>query len=146
VIDGSTTGKIWYNDNRKWKGKTHLFMRLSSSFAFRAVWVDLTGDGRRSILTARAKLQKVHGKSGKDAIDSRPKNGQLVWLEMPKPHHIDEATGTPLEEDGTAFDPFAARHLPWKERYVGLSSLCVRIRNLIGAGPCDSYFAFLIVL
>jgi hypothetical protein len=37
---------------------------------------------------------------------------------MPKPHHFDEATGTPLEEDGTAFDPFSARHLPWKERVL----------------------------
>jgi hypothetical protein len=119
-------------------------MCLTSSFAFRAVWVDLTGDGRRSILTARAKLRKVNGKSGKEAIDSRPKNGQLVWLEMPKPHHIDEATGTLLEEDGTAFDPFAARHLPWKERYV--SSLCVRVCDLLWAGPCDSTFVFLSVL
>lgn len=84
----------------------------------RAVWVDLTGDGRKSILTARAKLRKVRGSNGNSSLDkeSRPKNGQLVWLEMPKPHHFDVATGTPLEEDGTAFDPFSARHLPWKER------------------------------
>jgi hypothetical protein len=81
--------------------------------------VDLTGDGRQSILTARAKLRKVPGKtsnSNSDLESSRPKNGQLVWLEMPKPHDFDEATGTPLEEDGTTFDPFSARHLPWKER------------------------------
>jgi hypothetical protein len=86
----------------------------------RTVWVDLTGDGRQSILTARAKLRKVPGKttsnSNSDLESSRPKNGQLVWLEMPIPHHFDEATGTPLEVDGTAFDPFSARHLPWKER------------------------------
>ena len=79
------------------------------------MWVDLTGDGRQSILTARAKLRKVKT-NGKSEVDSRPKNGQLVWLEMPKPHHFDEATGTPLEEDNTVFDPFSVRHLPWKER------------------------------
>jgi hypothetical protein len=79
--------------------------------------VDLTGDGRQSILTARAKLRKVAGKTD-NLEESRPKNGQLVWLEMPKPHHYDEATGTPLEEDGTAFDPFSLRHLPWKERVL----------------------------
>jgi hypothetical protein len=81
--------------------------------------VDLTGDGRKSILTARAKLRKVGGKLNRASDeDSRPKNGQLVWLEMPKPHHFDEATGTPLEQDGTTFDPFSARHLPWKERVL----------------------------
>ena len=96
-------------------------------FYHRAVWVDLTGDGRQSILTARAKLRKVKDGSNNQynqypqdvSIESsRPKNGQLVWLEMPKPHHYDEATGTPLEEDGTAFDPFSARHIPWKERVL----------------------------
>jgi len=84
-------------------------------FYHRAIWVDLTGDGRRSILTARAKLRKVSDGSEEG---SRPKNGQLIMLEMPKPHHYDERTGTPLEEDGTAFDPFSARHLPWKERIL----------------------------
>jgi hypothetical protein len=81
------------------------------------MWIDLTGDGRQSILTARAKLRKVQG-NGNSEVDStsRPRNGQLVWLEMPKPHRYDEATGTPLEEDGTVFDPFSTRHLPWKER------------------------------
>lgn len=106
-------------------------------FYHRAVWVDLTGDGRKSILTARAKLQKVTGKDNGDDVptnrrgitgrfgrassskeDRRPKNGQLVWLEMPKPHHHDEATGTALEEDGTVFDPFSSRHLPWKEHVL----------------------------
>jgi len=89
-------------------------------FYHRAVWVDLTGDGRKSILTARAKLRKVagHKNNPTEQDDSRPKNGQLVWLEMPEPHHFDESTGTPLEEDGTAFDPFSTRHLPWKERVL----------------------------
>ncbi len=98
----------------------------------RAAWVDLTGDGRKSILTARAKLQKVADGTNDDKTSSlfggrfsrvnederRPKNGQLVWLEMPRPHHFDEATGTPLEEDGTEFDPFSSGHLPWKERVL----------------------------
>lgn len=96
------------------------------------MWVDLTGDGRKSILTARAKLRKVADDTAKSKDifgritgggsasedDRRPKNGQLVWLEMPKPHHLDEASGTPLEEDGTEFDPFSLRHLPWKEHVL----------------------------
>lgn len=81
--------------------------------------MDLTGDGRKSILTARAKLRKPkRNKHNLIEEDSRPKNGQLVWLEMPEPHHFDESTGTPLEQDGTTFDPFSARHLPWKERVL----------------------------
>ena len=103
-------------------------------FYHKAIWVDLTGDGRQSILTARAKLRKVASTtttkmSGSSNIyidamqdtefeQNRPKNGQLVWLEMPEPHHFDVKTGTPLEEDGTAFNPFDARHLPWKEHVL----------------------------
>lgn len=85
---------------------------------YRAVWVKLTGDdGRQSILTACTKLRKEPDKMDTKEIESsRPKNGQLVWLEMPKLHHFDEGTGTPLEKDGTTFDPCSARHLPWKER------------------------------
>jgi hypothetical protein len=94
--------------------------------------VDLTGDGRKSILTARAKLRKVaddtaknngffsrfSGGGSSNDDDRRPKNGQLVWLEMPEPHHFDKASGTPLEQDGTEFDPFSLRHLPWKEHVL----------------------------
>ena len=103
-------------------------------FYHKAIWIDLTGDGRQSILTARAKLRKVAASTtsniGNGSISSsasgpsdameqgRPKNGQLIWLEMPKPPHFDVETGTPLEEDGTTFNPFDARHLPWKERVL----------------------------
>lgn len=103
-------------------------------FYHKSVWVDLTGDGRQSILTARAKLSKVAATDSirtterpsiyVDAMqeteveENRPKNGQLIWLEMPKPHHFDIETGTPLEEDGTSFNPFNTRHLPWKERVL----------------------------
>lgn len=117
-------------------------------FYHKSIWVDLTGDGRQSILTARAKLRKdaastaTSGSGGtttdapssnnnkKSTIyrnammgeteieENRPKNGQLIWLEMPKPHRFDLETGTPLEKDGTTFDPFDARHLPWKERVL----------------------------
>ena len=107
-------------------------------FYHKSIWVDLTGDGRQSILTARAKLRKVATTTtsttqsrttdssniymdamGTDLEEQgRPKNGQLIWLEMPKPHHFDEKTDTPLEEDGTTFNPFNARHLPWKERIL----------------------------
>ena len=81
-------------------------------------------------MTARAKLRKVAGNTknsnspflgnrlGARDEDLRPKNGQLVWLEMPEPHHFDAASGTPLEEDGTEFDPFSSRHLPWKEHVL----------------------------
>lgn len=102
-----------FNDNDNLAVNLNIFLM---SFFCRAVWVDLTGDGRKSILTARAKLRKVQSHHSDEIETSRPKNGQLVWLEMPKPHHFCEDTGTPLEEDGTAFDPFSARHLPWKER------------------------------
>lgn len=81
----------------------------------RAVWVDLTGDGRKSILTARAKSPSLL-KNGKSIAQNGQEKGQLVWLEMPKPYSIDDATGTPLEEDGTVFDPFNKRHTPWKEQ------------------------------
>ena len=132
----------------------------SQWFYHRATWVDLTGDGRLSVLTARAKLRKgsdstvVGGESvGNGPVDGRQRspsmqnyeqmssvstttdrstttgttattptttttNGQLLWLEMPQPHHFDEETGTPLEEDGTEFDPFSSRHLPWKEHVL----------------------------
>jgi hypothetical protein len=95
-------------------------------FYHRAVWVDLTGDGRLSVLTARAKLRKSSddpskqqalSESGSQLV-SQPRNGQLLWLEMPQPHHYDESTGTPLDKDGTIFDPFSARHLPWKEHVL----------------------------
>jgi hypothetical protein len=76
-------------------------------FYHRSVWLDLTGDGRKSILTARAKLNTMKGSKV---------TAQLVWLEMPKPDRIDQASGTPLEVDGTVFDPFSARHLPWKSQ------------------------------
>jgi hypothetical protein len=103
-------------------------------FYHKSIWVDLTGDGRQSILTARAKLRKVATTTPIKTYDSpsiytdamqeteveqnRPKNGQLIWLEMPKPHHFDVESGTPLEEDGTPFNPFNKRHLPWKERVL----------------------------
>lgn len=104
-------------------------------FYHKATWVDLTGDGRQSILTARAKLRKeasttsttnssdssnayIDAMQETEVDQNLPKNGQLIWLEMPKPHHFDLDTGTPLEKDGTTFNPFDARHLPWKERIL----------------------------
>lgn len=84
--------------------------------------MDLTGDGRLSILTARAKAPSFlksgqsATKNGQSTTGSANQKGQLVWLEMPKPHSIDLETGTPLEKDGTFFDPFSARHTPWREQ------------------------------
>eukprot|EP00546_Thalassionema_frauenfeldii_P020926 CAMPEP_0178902422 /NCGR_PEP_ID=MMETSP0786-20121207/4592_1 /TAXON_ID=186022 /ORGANISM="Thalassionema frauenfeldii, Strain CCMP 1798" /LENGTH=673 /DNA_ID=CAMNT_0020573679 /DNA_START=270 /DNA_END=2291 /DNA_ORIENTATION=+ len=77
----------------------------SGWFYHRSVWIDLTNDGRKSVLTARAKLNGAGSSNAKT---------QLVWLETPKPDSYDELSGSPLEEDGTPFDPFNGRHLPWK--------------------------------
>ena len=80
-------------------------------FYHRSVWVDLTGDGRKSILTARARLRNPFQYSQ----NGSPADTELVMLEMPKPHGHDKH-GQPVEEDGTPFDPFHKRHLPWKEQ------------------------------
>jgi len=122
------------------KSCVYSFHFLLCVFIFRpqrAIWVDLTGDGRKSILTARATFPLVSSNNknnekrryakaannmnthnDRQAMNrnSPPKGarGQLVCLEMPKPFRIDEATGTPLERDGTVFDPLSSRHLPWK--------------------------------
>ncbi len=90
-------------------------------FYHRAVWMDLTGDGRQSILTARCQVSTVLDtrKTGDGIVTSGvTKSGQLLWLECPKPATIDPISGTPLESDGTIFDPFNTRHLPWKERVL----------------------------
>ena len=90
-------------------------------FYHRAVWMDLTGDGRQSILTARCQVSTVLDtrKTGDGMVTSGvTKSGQLLWLECPKPAAIDPISGTPLESDGTIFDPFNTRHLPWKERVL----------------------------
>lgn len=90
-------------------------------FYHRAVWLDLTGDGRRSILTARCKVSTVLGRrqSADGLVTSGiTKLGELVWLECPRPASIDLDTGTPLEHDGTVFDPFSQRHLPWTTRVL----------------------------
>ncbi|GMH81738.1 hypothetical protein TrST_g11959 [Triparma strigata] len=73
-------------------------------FYHRAVWVDLTGDGRQSVLTARAR------RTGMEGV------GELVWLERPKPPRISEETGLGLELDGTKFDEFSPKNTPWKCR------------------------------
>lgn len=85
-------------------------------FYHRASFVDLTGDGRLSILTARCRLTTKLG--NKEVTSGIHKTGQLVWLECPKPFSIDPETGTPLESDGTVFDPFSTRHLPWNEHVL----------------------------
>jgi hypothetical protein len=133
LVPGKNRGGIYVinnpgNEKHEWSVCLTDPFEKEGWFYHRAIWVDLTGDGRKSILTARAKLRKVANTSGNRSSDfqdlleqfddSRPKNGQLVWLEMPQPDRFDEATGTPLEKDGTPFDPFSARHLPWKERVL----------------------------
>jgi len=82
-------------------------------FYHRSVWIDLTGDGRQSILTARAKVSGRFS-SGSGTSGGSIAETQLIWVEQPKPFRHDTVTGTPLESDGAVFDPFSPRHLPWK--------------------------------
>mmetsp|Transcript_14559 Transcript_14559/g.31657 ORF Transcript_14559/g.31657 Transcript_14559/m.31657 type:complete len:913 (-) Transcript_14559:60-2798(-) len=91
----------------------------SDWFYHRALWMDLTGDGRLSILAARAKLPLLQGNNGAQEEGGKTKGkGQLVWLERPIPHYFDANTGTPLDRDGTVFDPFSVRNTPWKLRVL----------------------------
>lgn len=81
--------------------------------------MDLTGDGRQSILAARAKLSTILTGKNREVEKTQTTSlgkGQLVWLERPMPHSFDAKTGTPLDVDGTVFDPFNARNTPWKLR------------------------------
>jgi len=103
-------------------------------FYHRAIWMDITGDGRQSILAARAKFPLMksnsNGSSGSgvgvqqqhaDKGTSRSMGkgqGQLVWLERPQPHSFCANTGTPLDADGTIFDPFSVKNTPWKLRIL----------------------------
>jgi hypothetical protein len=90
-------------------------------FYHKSTWVDLTGDGRLSILTARCRVSTKFGGVGSvegSVTTGVQKKGQLVWLEAPQPHAWDPKTNTPLEADGTVFDPLAARHLPWQEHVL----------------------------
>ncbi|KAL7549409.1 hypothetical protein ACHAWF_012679 [Thalassiosira exigua] len=94
---------------------------VSDWFYHKAIWLDLTGDGRMSILTARAKFPLLKSNNGvqQQSSGSQGKGqGQLVWLERPMPHSYDANTGTPLDVDGTVFDPFSARNTPWKLRVL----------------------------
>jgi hypothetical protein len=93
----------------------------------RATWIDLTGDGRQSILTARARRPKLLQSGGGGATKSsstskgrklRPGSGQLLFIERPQPFKYDEKTGVPLDKDGRVFDPFSPSNIPWKTTYV----------------------------
>jgi hypothetical protein len=92
-------------------------------FYHRSIWIDLTGDGRKSILTSRAKRPKILNK-GDAKVPSNEEGmsgaisteAQLVWLERPKPFCYDQSSGTPLDKDGLVFDPFSPKHTPWKLR------------------------------
>ena len=82
--------------------------------------MDLTGDGRQSILTSRAKVPSILNNNNANGAQDEGRTtmgiGQLVWLERPMPPTYDADTGIPLDVDGTVFDPFSARHAPWKLR------------------------------
>lgn len=90
-------------------------------FYHRAIWIDLTGDGRQSVLTARAKrppllkkTEKANSVKASVLDEDYVSKAQLVWLERPQPYSYDESTGTPLDKDGLVFDPFSPKHTPWK--------------------------------
>lgn len=70
-------------------------------FYHRAVWVDLTGDGRLSVLAARCKVSTLFDREEEVGIMSGiQKSSELVWLECPEaPPGVDD------------FDPL--QHLPW---------------------------------
>jgi len=98
-------------------------------FYHRAIWMDITGDGRQSILAARAKFPLMkNSNSGSSAQHRQDEKGtsrsmgkgqgQLVWLERPQPHSFCANTGTPLDADGTIFDPFSVKNTPWKLRIL----------------------------
>lgn len=86
-------------------------------FYHRAIWMDLTGDGRLSILAARAKF-KPNGYQEEKKGNQKLGKGQLVWLERPKPHSYCANTDTPLDKDGTVFNPFSVQNAPWKLRVL----------------------------
>lgn len=117
LVPGKDRGGIFVVKNHgKWNEETIPLTDTARSsetwFYHRAVWVDLKGEGRKSILTARCRT-KVDWKTGLAA------EGELVWLECPEPPLYDHTTGNPLEEDGSPFDPFHSRHTPWKEHVLG---------------------------
>mmetsp|Transcript_15227 Transcript_15227/g.21716 ORF Transcript_15227/g.21716 Transcript_15227/m.21716 type:complete len:704 (-) Transcript_15227:49-2160(-) len=95
-------------------------------FYHRSIWIDITNDGRQSILTARAKRPSIlnntknNNTNKSDTLNesSVTTKAQLVWLERPRPYKYDEVTGTPLDVDGTVFDPFNSRNTPWKVRVL----------------------------
>jgi hypothetical protein len=92
-------------------------------FYHKAMWMDLTGDGRQSILSARAKVAPLRNKNNNIHDERRGGGntfgrGQLVWLECPKPHSFASDSQTPLDVDGTVFDPFSSRNTPWKLRVL----------------------------
>jgi len=84
-------------------------------FYHKATWMDLTGDGRLSILAARARVTLRNNNVDHEGVKTFGK-GQLVWLECPRPHSFVPGSGTPLDVDGTVFDPFNSRNTPWKLR------------------------------
>mmetsp|Transcript_11118 Transcript_11118/g.21615 ORF Transcript_11118/g.21615 Transcript_11118/m.21615 type:complete len:613 (+) Transcript_11118:30-1868(+) len=91
----------------------------SEWFYHRAIWLDLTGDGRKSILAARAKVPSIlNGNSGAQEDWRALGVGELVWLERPQPHSFNKVTGSPLDVDGNVFDPFSDSNTPWKLRVL----------------------------
>ena len=133
--DSSNKDSFHKNENTS-KSSSFLPDESTEWFYHRAVWLDITGDGRKSIISARAKHPSILNSNNGEVIPNpnpstdttkqnqsfeydntaRGEKGQLIWLECPKPHRFDEETGTPLDIDDTVFNPFSARNTPWKLR------------------------------
>ncbi len=110
-------GRLPLSSSRVQQHSQQSLLDTSSSndrwFYHRAVWVDLTGDGRQSLLTARCQVSTSLN-ADLNIMSGIQKTGELVWLECPSPASMDPTTGTPLDQDGTVFDPLDPKHLPWK--------------------------------
>ena len=124
-------------------------------FYHRAIWIDLTRDGRQSILTARSRRPNSILSSASISIPTSSStaangaanshhdsngSGQLIFLERPKPHHYDDR-GIPRHEDNTLFDPFSSRNTPWKLRYeCGEKNISYYYLLFFGSFPCCGRF------
>lgn len=110
LVPGKENGGLWLLKHPGTVNEQKICLTAAENpaedwFYHKAVWIDLTGDGRRSILSARAR-KPMFGDS----------QGQLVWLECPLPQAHDEDTGDHLDTDGNEFDLFSEANAPWKLR------------------------------
>jgi len=130
LVPGKDKGGIHVISNPGQGGDQESIVRLTKDekdynwFYHKASWVDLTGDGRMSCLTARSR--RTDTSSIRDMPTTTPEDNTkstfpittCITRERPKPFQYDAMNGRPLNDDGSLFDPFSPCHLPWKEQYV----------------------------